>query len=568
MKNIKYYQLYFKTGLWHVHTNYTDGKHSIEELCNYAEQKGKTLICFTEHIQQKPTYDYNQFLKDILIAKKKHPKIKILSGVEAKILPNGNIDCPEEIMKKTDVVYLAEHGFKGNYGEYVEALKKGLQNRYVQVWAHPFLLPKKKGWQVKKKDYQEIIAIIKRRKLLIEKNKKYGIINKKIYQDIPEKQVINGEDLHEIKKTRVVMLLSNGFEPDPRVYKEAKTLVKSGYDITIFCLDRNENLPTKEILNSIKIQRFRVGKVKPGNIFSVGKALIKFYRRAIKEISKNKPAIIHAHDFDTAILGLRLKKKTGAKLIIDEHDIYYTQIPNKNIFFKILKKIIQNMEIKIVKKADHVITVTKRIGGIEEGVKEYFIKKGVPTKKIIVIWNYPLRLRKYPRTRTRKTRVSFIGTVRDEKTFKDILEIIKEKKDIELHIYGRGKVLEQLKKRKEKNIKLHKPIPYQEIGRAYAKTDMVISIYDEKRENIKRGIGTKIFEAAYFGVPVITNKNTLSGEFVVKNNLGFAVESKEEIKKAIEQIKKKKNRITKNEAWIWKKQEQNLIKVYEQLIKG
>jgi len=36
-----------------------------------------------------------------------------------------------------------------------------------------------------------------------------------------------------MKRTRVVMTFSNPFKIDPRVYKEALTLVNSGYEVTI-----------------------------------------------------------------------------------------------------------------------------------------------------------------------------------------------------------------------------------------------------------------------------------------------------------------------------------------------
>lgn len=47
------------------------------------------------------------------------------------------------------------------------------------------------------------------------------------------------------------MILTNGFDPDPRVYKEAKSLIKLGHKVTILCWDRSGeyiNKPT-EFLN-------------------------------------------------------------------------------------------------------------------------------------------------------------------------------------------------------------------------------------------------------------------------------------------------------------------------------
>ena len=46
---------------------------------------------------------------------------------------------------------------------------------------------------------------------------------------------------------KVLMLLTNAFDPDPRVHHEAKALVESGYDVTILCWDRDYKTPAYEI---------------------------------------------------------------------------------------------------------------------------------------------------------------------------------------------------------------------------------------------------------------------------------------------------------------------------------
>ncbi|WP_406547903.1 hypothetical protein ACI7YV_17510 [Clostridium ljungdahlii] len=56
----------------------------------------------------------------------------------------------------------------------------------------------------------------------------------------------------------IAMILTNGFDPDPRVYKEAKSLTKLGHKITILCWDREGTYIDKpeENLDGIKIVRF------------------------------------------------------------------------------------------------------------------------------------------------------------------------------------------------------------------------------------------------------------------------------------------------------------------------
>ncbi|MCS4465306.1 hypothetical protein JTT01_20255 [Clostridium botulinum] len=55
---------------------------------------------------------------------------------------------------------------------------------------------------------------------------------------------------------KVAMLLDNSFTNDKRVYKEAQTLVKNGFDVTVICKNEiDESLPKEEETEGIKIKR-------------------------------------------------------------------------------------------------------------------------------------------------------------------------------------------------------------------------------------------------------------------------------------------------------------------------
>ena len=64
-------------------------------------------------------------------------------------------------------------------------------------------------------------------------------------------------ELKESQEKNIVMLLDNAFEPDIRVYKEAKYLIRDGYNVEIVCLDKKNRYVDKsiEIYDEIKIKR-------------------------------------------------------------------------------------------------------------------------------------------------------------------------------------------------------------------------------------------------------------------------------------------------------------------------
>ena len=73
------------------------------------------------------------------------------------------------------------------------------------------------------------------------------------------------------------MLLSNPFRPDVRVYKEAISLIKGGYDVTVVAWDREMKYLTEERSDGINILRIPLFSKK--NIFYLVKLWL-FWRKA------------------------------------------------------------------------------------------------------------------------------------------------------------------------------------------------------------------------------------------------------------------------------------------------
>ena len=58
--------------------------------------------------------------------------------------------------------------------------------------------------------------------------------------------------------SKVLMLLTNAFDPYPRVYQEAKALVHAGYDVTILGRDRDLKSIPKERIDGIHAERIHI----------------------------------------------------------------------------------------------------------------------------------------------------------------------------------------------------------------------------------------------------------------------------------------------------------------------
>lgn len=129
-------------GEWHVHTDYTDGRSSVIDYTSLAHELNIPTVAFTEHVSVECSYDYDNLLTDIEMAREKYPDMNILSGFEAKVLPDGTLNCPDSILEKADLKIFAFHSFPQNKEKYMLAIREVISNYELDVWAHPGLFLK------------------------------------------------------------------------------------------------------------------------------------------------------------------------------------------------------------------------------------------------------------------------------------------------------------------------------------------------------------------------------------------------------------------------------------------
>ena len=169
---------------------------------------------------------------------------------------------------------------------------------------------------------------------------------------------------------KIIMILTNGFAPDLRVYKEAKYLTQKGNEVEILCWDRENqhiNKPVEQ-LGKIKIVRFFEESKYGSGLKQIFK-LLQFKKACKKYLKTIDYQYIHCHDLDGMLVGYLLHKR-GDKLIFDMHE-YYNSGSYAKIYFivKRLLKFLQNKSYKII----HVNE--KQIENMEEKNKKIVLLK-------------------------------------------------------------------------------------------------------------------------------------------------------------------------------------------------
>jgi len=130
-------------GLFHIHSHYSDGVNSMEELVQEAMDRGLQYIGISDHSQsafyangQNPE-DVKKQHKEIDKLREKYPDIKILKGIESDILNDGSLDYEEEVLETFDYIIASLHSnLKMERELMTKRLVGAIENPYTKILGH------------------------------------------------------------------------------------------------------------------------------------------------------------------------------------------------------------------------------------------------------------------------------------------------------------------------------------------------------------------------------------------------------------------------------------------------
>lgn len=160
----------------HVHSRWSDGSHTLEELVKAARQKGYEYIAITDHTKGLGIargLSGDQLLdevKEIRALNSRTEGFKLFAGVEVDIRSDGTLDMPDEVLKKLDIVVASIHsGFRQDKAKLTNRLVSALRNPYVSVIAHPTgrLIGEREAYEI---DMERVFAALKEEGKAVEIN--------------------------------------------------------------------------------------------------------------------------------------------------------------------------------------------------------------------------------------------------------------------------------------------------------------------------------------------------------------------------------------------------------------
>ena len=382
---------------------------------------------------------------------------------------------------------------------------------------------------------------------------------------------------------------------DPRVYKEAKSLVKNGYEVFVVCRNSMENKPKIEDFEGIKVYRIPQKSIKIPFIKSILGPMYKKVKTII-EIKKLNPDIIHVHELNILQIGIISKFIIKKPVIYDAHEDYQklmlegiqklnsedSTIFRKNstkakyYYFYLTRVISEPLYLQFV---DHVITVNTIL------LDKY--KKYANTSIIYNCREQSTNIEYVDRSEFGLKETDFV-IIFVGKSYKNLgLEMMLEAfnyldETVKCIFVGGGLEFDKIKNKTNES-----PFKSQIIFTGVVSRDKVMSlirmssagivIFPPYHNNLI-GSPNKFFEYMLGGIPVIASDFPIMRKIIHDNHCGIPInpESVEELVNAINFLKNnpeerklmgENGRRAAIEKYNWECQETELLNIYKEILK-
>lgn len=223
----------------HVHSKWSDGTSSIEEIAKRAKAKGYQYIAICDHSQSIKIaggLSVERLKKQIDLIHRLNKRLnglRVLAGTEVDIKSDGRLDYPDNLLKELDIVVAAIHsGFKQSQGQLTKRLTCAMENKYVNIIAHPSgrLLGQREPYAL---DMEEVLKTAKATGTFIEINA------------FPDRLDLTDINCHRAKELGVKMAIST----------DAHMLQQLDYMYLGVTVARRGWLEKKDVVNTLPLGR-------------------------------------------------------------------------------------------------------------------------------------------------------------------------------------------------------------------------------------------------------------------------------------------------------------------------
>jgi glycosyltransferase involved in cell wall biosynthesis len=388
----------------------------------------------------------------------------------------------------------------------------------------------------------------------------------------------------------ILMILQSDFPPDFRVEKEALSLIKAGYKVTILCDNRipKQRFSIEKGINIVRMRHYYSFSGRLNKFFNIPIYPNPLWLYAIKTlVIKEKIDILHVHDLPLAYSTIRIGKSLGIPVIFDLHENYPAALElwrKPGIIGSTIRnpRLAQLIEGRCLNSAQKIIVV-------DQEHKNLLISRGQPQKKIFIIANTPYKAllqmnheKRDQRHRSNsKYNLLYFGKISPERDIEvafDAIPLLKEQySNFKMIIIGDGPHTSVVKKRIielgiQEEVELKGWLNISDTIQYFNQSDICI-LPQGSNALIDNGIPNKLFEYMALGNAIVAADSKAISRIIIETQCGeiFQSGSTQDFIQAIKKIYKSNRPYRMNgrkailEKYNWEQTEINLLELYSEL---
>jgi DNA polymerase (family X) len=122
----------------HMHTDWSDGRGTLEEMAVAALERGRKYVAICDHARRLRDGRLERQTEEIAALSARLSGLRILAGIEVDIRADGSLDMPDEVLAEREWVMASIHsGFDGARERLTGRLVAAMENPHVDCIGHP-----------------------------------------------------------------------------------------------------------------------------------------------------------------------------------------------------------------------------------------------------------------------------------------------------------------------------------------------------------------------------------------------------------------------------------------------
>jgi glycosyltransferase involved in cell wall biosynthesis len=318
------------------------------------------------------------------------------------------------------------------------------------------------------------------------------------------------------------MLTHSYYEEDPRVRREAESLVAAGRPVDVFALRRPDD-PVESVVDGVRVRHLDVRRHQGASLPVYLAEYAAFFVRAGWAVTRahvrRRYALVQVHTLpDFLALAVLPLRAAGVPVLLDLHEampeFFRSRFPRASNPLTYRALLLQ--ERLSIAAATHAITVNDALVGRLRDL-------GAPAGKVGVVINSPSLARfdpaRYPRrtfAEDGRVRLIYAGaltpTYEVDVAIEAVAALVARRRDLDvaLDLYGRGDSEAELRRLAadlavEDRVTFHGRIPLEDVPAAIAGADVGLAP-TRWSDFTDASISTKIFEYGAMGKPVVATR--------------------------------------------------------------